>query len=194
MEDRFPLADEATGLRSGAKRIHVMGASGSGTTTLARALAERFGLAFFDVDNFFWQPADPPFQYARERPERQKMLADAVTKADRWVLAGSLCGWGDVVVPLFDLVVFVVTATDARLARLRERESGRFGVRIAPGGDMHTQHIEFLEWAASYDTGSLDMRSLRRHEDWLRHLSCPVLRVGGSGCPDDLCIKVATFR
>ena len=36
-----------------AHRIHLFGASGSGTTTLGVALAERLAIAHFDSDNFY---------------------------------------------------------------------------------------------------------------------------------------------
>jgi len=47
------------------KRIHLMGASGSGTTTLGRALAQRLGCPHFDTDHYFWFPTAPPFEKIR---------------------------------------------------------------------------------------------------------------------------------
>jgi hypothetical protein len=44
---------------------------------------------------------------------------------------------------------------------------------------MHANHVAFLEWAAGYDDGGLDMRSLARHEAWLDALPCPVKRIEG---------------
>ena len=46
--------------------IHVMGASGSGTTTLGQALAAKLGIRHLDTDHFFWMPTDPPFTMQRE--------------------------------------------------------------------------------------------------------------------------------
>jgi hypothetical protein len=96
------------------------------------------------------------------------------------VLAGSLCGWGDFIIPQLDLAVFVSTPTELRLARLHERASRAFGPRVAPGGDMHANHEAFIQWAAQYDDGPLTLRSRRLHEEWLTRLTCPVLRVDGS--------------
>ena len=75
-------------------RIHILGASGSGTTMLGRALSERFGYAHLDTDDYFWEPTDPPFQRPRERHTRQTRPAAALDAHPRWVLSGSLCGWG----------------------------------------------------------------------------------------------------
>jgi hypothetical protein len=66
------------------------------------------------------------------------------------------------------------------MARLRARETARYGARIEPGGDMHAASQEFLTWAASYDTAGTDQRSLVRHEAWLAALPCPVLRLDAS--------------
>ncbi|HEV8438737.1 MAG TPA: AAA family ATPase [Methylomirabilota bacterium] len=158
-------------------RIHILGASGSGTTTLGRPLAQRLGCPHFDTDDYFWLPTDPPFQQRRERSERQSRLGADLSPHRHWVLSGSLCGWGDVFIPSFDLVVFLWVPTAVRLARLAERERARYGAdAVAAGGRLHARYTGFMAWAAAYDDGGLEMRSRRLHEEWLRALPCPVLR------------------
>src|SRR6266487_6632344 len=88
------------------KRIHILGASCSGTTTLGRGLAERLQYPHFETDDYFWLPTDPPYTQQRVRTERAQLLMDEVTAHDAWVVSGSLCGWGDVAIPLFELVAF----------------------------------------------------------------------------------------
>jgi adenylate kinase family enzyme len=39
-------------------RILITGASGCGTTTLGRALADKLRLPFFDVDDYYWLPIE----------------------------------------------------------------------------------------------------------------------------------------
>jgi adenylate kinase family enzyme len=156
-------------------RIHILGASGSGTTTLGRALAERLQCPHLDTDDYFWVPTDPPYTQRRERHERQQLLMDHLTAQERWVVSGSLCGWGDVAIPLFELVVFLWVPHGVRMARLRQRELARFGARILPGGDMYEQSQALLTWAAAYDEGGLDIRSRQLHKAWLGTLPCPIL-------------------
>ena len=157
------------------QRIHILGASGSGTTTLGRALAERLQCAHFDTDDYFWLPTDPPFTHQRACTERQQLLMDDLTGQDAWVVSGSLCGWGDVAIPLFELVVFLWVPHEVRMDRLHRRVQARFRERLLPGGDMHESSQAFLARAASYDDGGLDMRSRRLHEEWLGMLPCPIL-------------------
>jgi len=168
-------------------RVHLLGASGSGTTTLGRALAAKLGCAHLDTDDVFWLRTDPPFQHIRERTERQEMLGTELRRHRDWVLSGSLCGWGDMFIPLFELVVFLWVPPDIRLARLRERERARYGAAaIAPGGARHAAYETFMAWAAGYDDG-LDVpeRCRRLHEQWLAALLCPVERFMDAGSTED---------
>jgi adenylate kinase family enzyme len=159
-------------------RIHIVGASGAGTTTLGEALARRRGCRHLDTDNFFWLPSDPPFQHVRERGERQAFLGAALHASASWVLSGSLCGWGNMFIPQFELVVLLWVPPDVRLARLRARERDRYGRAVEPGGPLHGRSEAFIAWAAGYDERLEPPERCRRlHEQWLAALPCPVLRL-----------------
>ena len=160
-------------------RIHILGASGSGTTTLASAIADERGHRHLDTDDFFWIPTNPPYREIRPRDERLALLRDALSRGVPWVLSGSLCGWGDPLIPEFDLVIFLVVSTPIRLARLRAREIARYGRQaIAGGGQLHQAHVAFLDWAAGYDTGGSE-RNRAMHEAWVAALPGAVLRLEG---------------
>jgi adenylate kinase family enzyme len=160
--------------------IHILGASGSGTSTLGRALASALQAPFFDSDDYYWVPTDPPYRTPLPHDERRAALAAAVEDLPSWIVAGSMMGWGDVLIPAFDLVVYVSITPAARLARLSARERARFGARLDPGGDMHADHQAFMRWAARYDDGGLDVRSRASHARWLELPGCPVLRIDGA--------------
>lgn len=162
------------------KIIHILGASGSGTTTLGRALESKFGYHHLDVDDYYWLPTNPPFTAAREPGERINMLRDAIQKNEKCVISGSLCGWGDCFTSKFDLVIRIITPTEIRIRRLENREFERFGKRILPEGDMYEDHIKFIKWAADYDNGDISMRSKRLHDEWLKSVPCKRLVVDGT--------------
>ncbi|MDD3363272.1 MAG: hypothetical protein PHW34_16560 [Hespellia sp.] len=63
------------------------------------------------------------------------------------MISGSLADWGDELIPLFTLAIRLVTDTDIRIERLKDRENQKVGDRIMLGGDMYTNHTEFIEWA-----------------------------------------------
>lgn len=162
------------------KHVHILGASGSGTTTLAAALCTRLGFKHFDSDDYYWIPTQPKFITPRPIKERIALLKDDLDKEEKWILSGSNCGWGDPLIHRYDLVIFLYVPQHQRLERLKQRELKRYGPqRIAPGGDWHDNYITFLKWAASYETAGPDKRSLAMHNQWLQRLKCPVLRIEG---------------
>jgi adenylate kinase family enzyme len=168
-------------------RIHIVGAAGSGTTTLGRALADALAVPHHDTDDYFWIPTTPPYLETRDVPARLRLMREVFLDRAGWVLSGSLDDWGASIVPLFDLVVFLSVPTDVRLRRLRDREARHFGSdSIAPGGWRHEETEGFLEWAAHYDDGTREGRSLGRHLAWLETLSCPVMRLDGTRTTSEL--------
>jgi adenylate kinase family enzyme len=162
-------------------RIHLMGASGSGVTTLGRTLADRLALPHHDSDDYFWLPTTPPYQTLRPIPDRLRLIREMFLPRCDWVLSGSVTGWGEELVAHFDLVVFVITPRDVRLKRIRAREAAHFGAdAVAPGGWRHEETEAFIEWASHYEAGDREGRNLAKHEAWVANLPCPVVRVDGA--------------
>jgi len=151
--------------------IHITGASGCGSSTLAEALATRLGATHLDTDDFFWLPSDPPFRHRRPADERRSSLLGALRSGGGdAVVSGAVSAWGDEIENAFDLIVFLYVETEIRLARLRERELRRFG-RVDP---------DFMTWAAQYDEGPPEGRSLANQKAWLGARTCPVLTLEGN--------------
>jgi adenylate kinase family enzyme len=161
------------------RRIHITGASGSGTTTLGTALAGRIGARHLDVDDFAWTPTEPPFVERREPAERSAMFRVAIAGVERWVLSGSLLRWDDEFTPLFDLVVFLRIPQEARIARLQARERARYGAKIDPGGSQYRSNLAFMAAARGYETGEYPVQNLINARAWLGRLTCPVLEIEG---------------
>lgn len=180
------------------RRIHIMGASGAGVSSLGRALADALGNSHHDTDDYFWKPSNPPYVEQREVAERLRLMREVFLDRSDWVLSGSLDGWGDQIIPYLDLVAFLYTPTEIRLERLRAREFKRFGAAVAPGGSIHKEVMEFLDWASHYDDGTREGRNLARHQAWLERLTCPVVRLDGARAVPDLvrevCQRIEALR
>ena len=177
-----PIADKPATIHFMKRfRIHIFGASGAGTTTLGRAVADALAIPHHDTDDYYWLPTTPPYRQARAVADRLRLMREMFLERSDWVLSGALDGWGEPVVQFFDLVVFVEVPVDVRLSRLRDREARHFGLdAVASGGWRHRETEEFIEWASHYDDGSREGRNLVRHLAWLGALTCPVLRIDGT--------------
>lgn len=158
-------------------RVHIFGASGSGTTTLGAALGDELGILHLDTDDYYWKATDPPFREKNPAHRRIAMIRLRTGDAKSWILSGSLCGWGDALMGEFTLAVFLHLEQPVRMQRLSKRERQRYGNRIDPDGDIYLQHQEFMRWAESYDLAKAPTRGFDLHESWMQHLSCPLLRL-----------------
>lgn len=156
------------------KKIHIIGASGSGTSTLGSSLSQVLPHKHLDTDDYFWITK---YTEQSEIPRRKQMLGTDISLNEKLILSGAVCGWGDEFKSEFDLIVFLWIPQDIRLARLKEREFERYGNEVLAGGSKYEESKSFLEWAALYDNSGIDVRSKVLHEHWMAQLSCPILRI-----------------
>ena len=171
--------------------IIVFGAAGSGTSTIGKELARLLGFAHFDTDDFHWQKTDPPFIQIHTDHHREVLFKSAVDVCNGFVASGCMREWGEMFKPMFIMAAFVKTPTILRIKRLEKREFARYGQRILSNGDLFNRHRKFIEYAASYDDGGLDMRSLASQENWAKTLPCPVICVDGSESFHKIAFKLA---
>ena len=148
------------------KRILLLGASGTGTTSTAAIVSQKLGIFHGDSDYYFWEPTDPPFEKIRSIEVIQSLLRQDLEKHESFVLSGSFCEWGDMIIPYLDHVFFLQAPVPIRIQRLKDRESARFGKSIEPGQVHHGKFMNFLKWSEAYDSGGVS-RTRKLHEDWL---------------------------
>lgn len=174
-------------------RLLVTGASGAGSTSLARALADKFSVPHGDTDDYFWLPTDPPYHDRRPVAERLSLMESIFLPRNSWVLSGSLMDWGEPIMADVDGVVFLTLGAVTRLSRLKTREANRYGEAIAPGGPLEQSHHEFIEWAQGYDDPNFDGRSLESQARWLDSFAIPVLRLNTGAPIPELVDQVADW-
>ena len=160
-------------------RIHITGAAGSGVTSLGAGLAGILRLRHIDTDDFYWLPTELPMTERRDPTECRLQIGEAQA-GGRWVLSGSLMGWGEPLLDGVDAILFLSAPTALRLDRLRLRERLRHGALIAPGGPLNARHETFMAWAERYDDPGFRGRSRATHEDWRAGQTAPVIRLDGS--------------
>jgi len=161
-------------------RILVTGAAGSGTSTLAAALAREVTGIAVEADDLYWLPTTPPYRERRPADARRALAREALAAPGPVVMAGSVMGWGAAIEDAFDLIVFLHVPTELRLERLRERELRRFG-RFDEA---------FLRWAADYDTGTTEGRDLASHLAWMAARAARRLTLAGRFTVDEAVAKV----
>ncbi|UYQ76917.1 hypothetical protein OF385_12955 [Glutamicibacter sp. JL.03c] len=171
-------------------KLHITGGSGSGTTTLGRAIADAWAVPHADSDDYFWAPTDPPYTRQRNPARRVELMLEVFARRSAWVLSGGINGWGDEILQRCDAVVFLSLHATERLQRIEQRERIR-----RRGEEINTEAFgEFLGWASKYDDPEFSGRSRARHEAWLGTLQLPVLRLESSRSVQALCDQVLSWE
>ncbi len=175
--------------------IHLLGPSGSGTSSLGKAISEELNIPWFDSDDIFWEPTNLPFTSKRSIEQRQKKLKKINKHNKSWIISGSMLQWGDFLRDEIDLIVYLYVEKDIRIKRLVKREKERFGDRILPGNDMYDNHQAFITWAESYEDGDLNMRSKKSETKWIKEAKCKVLKIEKEiPINDELKLVIKTLR
>lgn len=160
-------------------KMLIMGASGSGTTTLGQTLAQHTSYTHLDVDDYYWKLTEPPYQEKVALAERNERLKADFERLTQVIVSGSLVSWGNEWLHAFDLVVFLYLPPTVRIERLKQREQQRYGAALDNDPERRQHYEAFLAWAAQYDDPTFTGRSLTIHNQWLQKLACPVLRLEG---------------
>lgn len=67
------------------KKIHIIGISGTGKTTLGSKIKSQTSLQHFDLDDYYWTQ-----KYTQKAsPHDFKTVIDIITKKNKWVIEGS---------------------------------------------------------------------------------------------------------
>lgn len=173
-------------------RLLISGGPGSGCTTTAAAVSAVAGLPWFDSDDFFHQPTDPPYQVQRSPEERRLLLLETLGPLNSWILSGSVATWGVDGLGITHAVLLDI-GREERIRRLLKRERERFGDKIAAGGAMHREHLDFMEWAAGYESRTGTGRNLSTDRGFVAACCPDSIEISGTLAFDDACGQVLGF-
>jgi adenylate kinase family enzyme len=90
-------------------RIHVLGGPGSGKSFVAAKIAASYGIAAYDLDELFWDPATPTYG-VRADPEKRDQALAALVRQDSWVIEGAYYKW---LTPSFERAELILLLTPA---------------------------------------------------------------------------------
>ena len=160
-------------------KIQIIGASGTGKSTLARYLSEKTGVYWIDTDKYLWKDSSFTENYPVE--DRFGMYNDDMANHQDYIVSGSVHSWNPGGFNDRELLVLLMVDEDTRMKRIYDREFASFGARMLPGGDHYQLTREFLDWCRTYlteDENTID--SLANHRLRLQEASCKTLVLDGN--------------
>ena len=154
--------------------IIVCGLNGTGKSTLGKALAKELDFCFIDNEDLYFPKTSQHYTYAspRSREEVEKILFREIKAHENFVFASVKGDFGEYIYPFFQYAVLIHVPKDIRIQRVKNRSFQKFGNRILPGGDLYETEENFFRLVES--------RAENTVEEWVRSLSCPVIRIDGT--------------
>lgn len=148
------------------------GLNGSGKTTLAVALAKELNFKHIDIEQYYFTSTDNPYASSRTREEVERLLLEDIKQNPCFVFSAVNGDMTPEINENYALVVYLDAPLDLRMKRIRQRSIDKFGNRVLTGGDMYEQEEKFFSLA--------EKRSPQKIEEWLKALSCKVIRLDGT--------------
>jgi adenylate kinase family enzyme len=107
------------------RRVSVLGPSGSGKTTVGRAVAEKLGVPFVELDALHWGP-----DWTEATPEELRSRVEPIVLGDGWVIDGSYRGKiGNLAIDRAEIVLWLDLPLSVTFPRLLRRTVSRIAGR-----------------------------------------------------------------
>ena len=129
------------------KRIAIIGAPGSGKTTLAIELKDIYELPVVFLDSFYQLPT----WVMRDPKERDKMILEE-TKKEEWIIDGTFIDTLEERVKVADLIIFLDFSTIVQLKGIFKRFFSNIGKeKIDMPGCKERLNPSFIAYVATYN-------------------------------------------
>lgn len=128
------------------EKIIVLGAGGSGKTTLAKKLSKKSGIKVYHLDKEYWLP-----NWQRPDNEQWKSKIEKLAKQDSWIMDGNYIDTLDIRLSNADLVIMLDIKTSICVKSIFFRTiKGFFVKRVDLGSGCNEQfnqaYYEFIDW------------------------------------------------
>jgi adenylate kinase family enzyme len=149
------------------RRALIIGNSGSGKSTFARALGDKTGLPVTHIDQIFWRPG-----WVQTPKDEYVARLEAVLARDAWIIDGTNSSTFDRRIPRADAIVWLKRSRVACCRRIAWRVLTSYGqVRpdMAPGCPEKVDW-EFMKFVWGFDAKYEPriIAALDRHDAWPR--------------------------
>ncbi len=84
------------------QRVTIIGCSGGGKSTLARAVGARLGLPVIHLDALFWKPG-----WTESDPVEFRASVEAAAAGERWVIDGNFVSFGRTFFERADTIIWI---------------------------------------------------------------------------------------
>ena len=156
--------------------IHVMGASGSGTSTIGGLLGKTLDFDVIESDFYKWKQTIPEFQIMRPIEESNALLMERITSSKNLIITGSLHS-NPITHKHIDLIIYLHCPTWLRIRRIKQRDIATGRNSLQAEGEVRENFLWFLNFAKNYNKLGSDIRSKASQEMVMKSCNVPVINI-----------------
>ena len=133
------------------KRIHIIGAPGSGKTYLGKKLAEYLSVPVTDLDNIVWDNNAKTYGIKISEEERNARLRD-ILQNPSWIIEGIYYGWLQESFATADAIILIQPNDFVRNYRIILRYIKRKLGLVKSKKETFKSFVALLKWGQSYSS------------------------------------------
>jgi len=127
-------------------RLFIIGAAGSGKTTLAREIGNQLNIKPVNLDDIFWDNALNAYGIKRNEIERDKLLDEEISKSS-WIIEGAYISWPLKAMKYADKIIYINTPKNIINYRIWKRFINRkFGIEKRNKKETLKGIIALIKW------------------------------------------------
>ena len=128
------------------RKIVIFGNSGSGKSSLARELHEKYQLAHLDLDVIAWQPTEPPTR--KPLPESAEVVHRFTSQHSDWVIEGCYSDLLQLVMNECNEVIFLNLSVEQCIENAKNRPWEPHKYRSKEAQDANLSML--VDWISQY--------------------------------------------
>ncbi len=156
--------------------IHIMGASGSGTSTIGEFLGKELDFEIIESDFYKWKQTIPEFQEMRPIEESNRLLLEKIKESKNLVITGSLHS-NPITFKYINLIVYLKCPTRVRIKRIKSRDVLKGRNSLEADDKVKENFLKFLDNAKNYNKIGMDMRSKASQKWVISSCNVPVINI-----------------
>lgn len=145
-------------------KIHIIGASGSGKTYLAKKLASKYGISITSLDDLLWDNSRGSCYNVKRNAEERNAMLEQILQSDDWIIEGVQHSWCDKCFETADIIYLLDMPPLLCRLRIIRRFIKRKLSRTSRKNETLKSLVHLLKWTKKfYNVNLIEIKEKLTH-------------------------------
>ena len=145
-------------------KIHIIGASGSGKTYLAKKLSSKYGIPISSLDDLLWDNSHGSNYSVKRKAEERDAMLEQILQSDDWIIEGVQHSWCDKCFETADIIYMLDMPRLLCRLRIIRRFIKRKLSRNSRNNETLKSLVHLLKWTKKfYNVNLIEIKEKLTH-------------------------------